>query len=513
MSLINMIYLFLLFKNIYSFCRQLRRGYRIMNSDPSHFAICGFLFDIFSMEPIKQFSPWLNYNLLQAFVFISAILWVFALAVMVARMVFVVDFQLIRVCITLIPRPDRTIRTIELAGSPKLHTLTSSRELYESASSNFDLRWAGEQRPLSATPHSETSRTRVIGESRAAITVNSRKGNQLPYKRGRTKEPEKVELVRKDFFLSTQRPKRSGSPTIVIPRKRKSSHYRPMDREKSDPVSGERLRLLKNQMAKQDAHTHDLHKSKYYRTPFDPAIISDTEDDLNSSSSGSLVTPFKHIRKHDWDRARRRMTATYIPTISDDDVTIGPTPLPPTRKKATEKEEVVKPSPLPTIKAGEKETIVKPHHPVPRISVAPKSAAIQRSSKTLNAFKHKESVDQDWENTRGIMMRRRKSPVLETKAEKPLATILETTEEGAIGKNRNAAVFDLPRRRPGSTHIPKTDSESDDGEPKKLTPTRQSAQTHRDNAEPTVGDQNNDTPHKPKEVTDSKLLQTSFEHW
>lgn len=59
----------------------------------------------------------------------------FALIVMIARIVFVVDFQLIRVCISLIQRPDRTIRSIDLTGNSNLELIMGTRDIDKSNTS------------------------------------------------------------------------------------------------------------------------------------------------------------------------------------------------------------------------------------------------------------------------------------------------------------------------------------------------------------------------------------------
>lgn len=92
---------------IHSFCGQLRNGICSMYkpvTGPSSTQIialkkvtCGTLFQIFSLNNTPSISPVLNLYFVNSFSIVSAVLWIIALLIMLCRIIFVIDFQLMRV--------------------------------------------------------------------------------------------------------------------------------------------------------------------------------------------------------------------------------------------------------------------------------------------------------------------------------------------------------------------------------------------------------------------------------
>lgn len=67
--------------------------------DPNSKLSCGYLIELFSPISADALMPASNYNVLQVAITVKAIMWSIAVIVMVIRMIFAVDFQLMRVSI------------------------------------------------------------------------------------------------------------------------------------------------------------------------------------------------------------------------------------------------------------------------------------------------------------------------------------------------------------------------------------------------------------------------------
>lgn len=326
MALLNVIYLFIIFHKIYAFCEQLRYGFSLYNADASDRVVCGYLFDEYSMVKYSKFSPWLNYNFLQAFVILSALLWFVALIVMIARIVFVVDFQLIRVCITLVERSDKPIRSIDLDDIAQLETLRRPLEINASASS-WDIKWGPLNQVKLLEPEKSNTTTVKKGESQVSnketILFNAPYDND--FKIIKEKSPNKQkhvtlpEIVVHDFALS-KNPEFKAIATrnsIVLQRKPKP----PINLV----VDSTRLKTLKNRIAKEKAHNAMVDSSKYYVSSLEDledledleesCSVSDSQNELSRQSSRTLNVRPQIPNKH--RKRAREMSTIRKPSLDE----------------------------------------------------------------------------------------------------------------------------------------------------------------------------------------------------
>lgn len=309
------------------------------STDPAEYAICSFLFDHFKLTNIAHINPWVNYNMLQAFVFLSSMLWMFALFVMVARIVFVVDFQLIRVCVTLIERPDRPMRSFDLNESSKLQLITLGETLYGSNSS-FEMERRRSARVHYMEPNpSRQSRFSVKGESQAANKETVIKSDILTGVDGgfnRQRGP-----MQSIFDNSIGIPKAIHKPILrnvetvlndVSLERRNLDFPNPIAEPISPgPMDNPRQQIMKNIFARKTAHDRKMQTSKYANAGLE------FYNQSSSSSSNSSVDS----RDVDWRQARRRMLrhrygqhgspsgAQNLPTIKENETELrsGKVPL------------------------------------------------------------------------------------------------------------------------------------------------------------------------------------------
>lgn len=276
--------------------------------------------------------------MLQGFVFLSAMLWIFALIVMIARMVFVVDFQLIRVCITLVERPDRAIKNINLQGTSKLEMLRGSKEIYESASS-WDIKWGATRKvKLLAADRSNSSQGTSIGETRVAITEamtrnaehssnfdllkvtkpKREKGlNSEEVSNNQQKKDQRSEVLFKDFPMTSVR----DNSSTEFPRKRKISFLEHREHNQTpDPVNAARQILLKNAMAKQETHKHQVRssstknlKSSLEQNDYNPSDVeADGKDHQWKRARNNIIKNTNFASSGDINKS-----ITYLPTINE----------------------------------------------------------------------------------------------------------------------------------------------------------------------------------------------------
>lgn len=95
MMILSITHSYLLSLDLLNLCDQLREA----NIHPHSRASCGYLIEKFSLSKADALMPGSNYNVLQVAITVKALLWLTALIVMVFRVIFAVDFQLLRVSV------------------------------------------------------------------------------------------------------------------------------------------------------------------------------------------------------------------------------------------------------------------------------------------------------------------------------------------------------------------------------------------------------------------------------
>lgn len=83
--------------NLSNLCDQLREA--MVKLKPDSKTSCGYLIEQFSPIQADALMPGSNFNVLQVSIIVKAILWLTVLIIMVLRVIFAVDFQLLRVSI------------------------------------------------------------------------------------------------------------------------------------------------------------------------------------------------------------------------------------------------------------------------------------------------------------------------------------------------------------------------------------------------------------------------------
>lgn len=120
MVIISLYYSVVLCRVLYKFCSAFRTH---VNRDDFP---CGLLMNRFAMNHSTVASPATNYALPQTFSWITLVLWLMALAIMVARCVFVVDFELMQVVIYEVSdRSSERIQTRESLSDQKENSFFS----------------------------------------------------------------------------------------------------------------------------------------------------------------------------------------------------------------------------------------------------------------------------------------------------------------------------------------------------------------------------------------------------
>lgn len=97
MMIVSITHSSLLRWHLLNLCDQLREAQIKLYPDSQ--TLCGYLIEQFSPIPADALMPGSNYNVLQMAITVKAIMWLIALIVMVVRVIFAVDFELLRVSV------------------------------------------------------------------------------------------------------------------------------------------------------------------------------------------------------------------------------------------------------------------------------------------------------------------------------------------------------------------------------------------------------------------------------